>query len=137
MTSASRETAQDDEPQRGDAASPDLVERELAVEQAHVDLVYRRLAEATRTAQQVASAGRSLYQSDRGSYVREEDGTGLYERDVFAYQAAKRLAVLDAEHEGLVRRSPAAGPESTNQTMHGVRGQGPRQDGRGRAVAGR
>ena len=44
----------------------------------------------------------SLYQSDRGSFVREEDGTGLYERDVFAFQAAKRLAVLDAEHEGLV-----------------------------------
>ena len=78
------------------------LERELAVEQAHVDRVYARLAEATRSAQQVARAGRSLYQSDRGSFVREEDGTGLYERDVFAFQAAKRLAVLDAEHEGLV-----------------------------------
>jgi DNA helicase IV len=78
------------------------VERELAVEQAHVDLVYARLDEATRSAQQVARAGRSLFASDRGSYVREEDGTGLYERDVFAFQAAKRLAVLDAEHEGLV-----------------------------------
>ncbi len=72
------------------------------MEQAHVDLVYGRLAEATRSAQQVARAGRSLYQSDRGSFVREEDGTGLYERDVFAFQAAKRLAILDAEHEGLV-----------------------------------
>ena len=78
------------------------IERELAIEQAHVDLVYARLAEATRSAQQVARAGRALYTSDRGSYVREEDGTGLYERDVFAFQAAKRLAVLDAEHEGLV-----------------------------------
>ena len=109
MTSAHRVTAPD-EPEDvrppadapGGPASPDLVERELAVEQAHVDLVYGRLAEATRTAQEVATAGRSLYQSDRGSYVREEDGTGLYERDVFAFQAAKRLAVLDAEHEGLV-----------------------------------
>ena len=36
------------------------------------------------------------------AYLREEDGTGLYERDVFAFQAAQRLAVLDAEHEGLV-----------------------------------
>ena len=78
------------------------IERELALEQAHVDLVYTRLSEATRSAQQVATAGRALYQSDRGSFVREEDGTGLYERDVFAFQAAKRLAVLDAEHEGLV-----------------------------------
>jgi hypothetical protein len=78
------------------------LEQELAVEQAHVDLVYARLAEATRSAQQVADQGRALYQSDRSSFVREEDSTGLYERDVFAFQAAKRLAVLDAEHEGLV-----------------------------------
>jgi DNA helicase IV len=78
------------------------IERELAAEQAHVDLVYARLAEATRSAQQVARAGLSLYQSDRNSFVREEDGTGLYERDVFAFQAARRLAVLDAEQEGLV-----------------------------------
>ena len=78
------------------------LEHELAVEQAHVDLVYSRLAEATRSAQHVADQGADLYKSDRGSFVREEDGTGLYERDVFAFQAAKRLAVLDAEHEGLV-----------------------------------
>ena len=81
---------------------PFTVERELRIEQAHVDLVYSRLSEATRSAQQVATAGRSLYQSDRGSFVREEDGTGLFERDVFAFQAARRLAELDAEHEGLV-----------------------------------
>jgi DNA helicase IV len=102
LTSAHRETTQDDEPNGGAPGATDLLQRELAVEQAHVDLVYRRLAEATRTAQQVATAGRSLFQSDRGSYVREEDGTGLYERDVFAFQTAKRLAVLDSEHEGLV-----------------------------------
>jgi DNA helicase IV len=81
---------------------PSTIERELAEEQAHVDLVYARLSEATRSAQQVARAGQALYQSDRGSFVREEDSTGLYERDVFAFQAARRLAVLDAEHEGLV-----------------------------------
>ena len=67
-----------------------------------MDLVYSRLEEATRSAQHVADEGADLYKSDRGSFVREEDGTGLYERDVFAFQAAKRLAVLDAEHEGLV-----------------------------------
>ncbi|MGO1972567.1 MAG: HelD family protein [Propionibacteriaceae bacterium] len=72
------------------------------MEQAHVDRVYERLAEATRSAQQVASAGRDLFQSDRTNFVREENGTGLYERDVFAFQTAKRLATLDAEHEGLV-----------------------------------
>ena len=85
-----------------DVQASSTVERELAIEQAHVDLVYARLAEATRSAEQVARAGRDLFRSDRESYLREEDGTGLYERDVFAFQAAKRLAVLDAEHEGLV-----------------------------------
>ena len=85
-----------------DVQASSTVERELAIEQAHVDLVYARLAEATRSAQVLARAGRDLHRSDRESYLREEDGTGLYERDVFAFQAAKRLAVLDAEHEGLV-----------------------------------
>ncbi|NLT29086.1 MAG: AAA family ATPase [Propionibacterium sp.] len=78
------------------------VERELAIEQAHVDAVYARLSEATRAAQQVATEGRALFQSDRANFVRDEDGTGLLERDVFAFQAARRLATLDAEHEGLV-----------------------------------
>jgi AAA domain len=100
LTHVQSETSSDGVPNASPAAS--TLERELAAEQAHVDLVYARLAEATRSAQQVAKAGLSLYQSDRNSYVREEDGTGLYERDVFAFQAARRLAVLDAEQEGLV-----------------------------------
>jgi DNA helicase IV len=100
LTHAQSDTSSDGVANRPPAAS--TIERELAVEQAHVDLVYARLAEATRSAQQVARAGRSLYQSDRTSFVREEDGTGLYERDVFAFQAARRLAVLAAEQEGLV-----------------------------------
>jgi DNA helicase IV len=100
LTHAQSESDSDSVTDASPAAS--VLERELAAEQAHVDLVYARLAEATRSAQQVARAGLSLYQSDRSSYVREEDGTGLYERDVFAFQAARRLAVLDAEQEGLV-----------------------------------
>ncbi len=80
----------------------DVLARELAVEQAHVDAVYARLDEATRTARSAAEAGQGRYRSDRETWVREEDGTALFERDAFAYQAARRLAVLDAEHEGLV-----------------------------------
>ncbi|WP_425438595.1 HelD family protein [Raineyella antarctica] len=76
--------------------------RELALEQAHVDKVYERLAVATKEAQRAAQSGASHYRSDRGDYLREEDMTSVYERDVFAYQAAKRLAILEAEHEGLV-----------------------------------
>ncbi|HOB04190.1 MAG TPA: AAA family ATPase [Propionibacteriaceae bacterium] len=78
------------------------LERELALEQTHVDLVYSNLIVATASARQVAADGASRYQSDRESYVREEDGTALFERDAFAFQAARRLAILDAEHEGLV-----------------------------------
>ncbi len=76
--------------------------RELALEQQHVDTVYAHLAKATQSARQVAAEGVARYTSDRQSYLREEDGTALFERDAFAYQAARRLAVLDAEHEGLV-----------------------------------
>ena len=85
-----------------EAQAASTIEQELAVEQAHVDLVYARLGEATRSAEQVARRGRVALPLRPRPYVREEDGTGLYERDVFAFQAAKRLAVLDAEHEGLV-----------------------------------
>jgi DNA helicase IV len=100
LTHAQSETSSNSVTNTSSAAG--ALERELAAEQAHVDRVYARLAEATRSAQRVAREGFSLYQSDRNSYVREEDGTGLFERDVFAYQAARRLAVLDAEQEGLV-----------------------------------
>ncbi|HIT76235.1 MAG TPA: AAA family ATPase [Candidatus Avipropionibacterium avicola] len=79
-----------------------MVAEQIAEEQAHVDKVYRRLIDLTRTAQGVAADGQSLHQSDRLSFVREEDGTSLFERDAFSYQAAKRLATLESEHDGLV-----------------------------------
>jgi DNA helicase IV len=82
--------------------SAEILQQELAVEQAHVDLVYQYLDEATKSAKSVAKQGQEIFQSDRETYVREEDGTALFERDAFAFQAARRLAVLDAEHEGLV-----------------------------------
>jgi len=84
------------------ATTTSRLEQELAVEQARVDAVYAHLQHATRSARSVAAEGAAKYASDRGRYVREEDGTALFERDAFAFQAARRLAVLDAEHEGLV-----------------------------------
>lgn len=83
-------------------APPDTLTREMAVEQTHVDRVYEALAVATQSARQLADDGRKRYQTDRSDFLREEDGTALFERDAFAYQSAKRLATLDAEHEGLV-----------------------------------
>ncbi|WP_396121875.1 HelD family protein [Aestuariimicrobium sp. p3-SID1156] len=85
-----------------EGAEHDVVSQEIAGEQAHVDRVYQALDVATRSAQQVAAEGKRIYQTDRGDYLREEDGTALFERDAFAYQSAKRLAALDSEHEGLV-----------------------------------
>ena len=78
------------------------LQHEIALEQAHVDRVYKHLAASTASARTLARSGAEIYQSDRGDYLREESGTALFERDAFAYQAAKRLAILDAEHEGLV-----------------------------------
>lgn len=80
----------------------ELLARELAAEQAHVDAVYTRLDAAIQSVRTVARSGREIYTSDRQSWMREEDGTALFERDAFAFQAARRLATLDAEHEGLV-----------------------------------
>ena len=84
------------------ATTTTKLEAELAIEQAHVDSVYAQLQNATRSARSVAAEGAARFSSDRERYVREEDGTALFERDAFAFQAARRLAVLDAEHEGLV-----------------------------------
>jgi DNA helicase IV len=77
-------------------------ERERAAEQAYVDAVYAELKKAAASARHIQAESAARYTSDRQSYVREEDGTALFERDAFAFQAARRLASLDAEHEGLV-----------------------------------
>ncbi|SER48112.1 DNA helicase IV [Propionibacterium cyclohexanicum] len=79
-----------------------VLRHELAVEQHHVNHVYERLAVAAVEARNVEAESRARFTSDRGDWLREESGTALFERDAFAYQAAKRLAVLDEEHEGLV-----------------------------------
>ncbi len=79
-----------------------VLRHELAVEQQHVDHVYERLAVAAVEARNVEAESRARFTSDRADWLREESGTALFERDAFAYQAAKRLAVLDEEHEGLV-----------------------------------
>ncbi|NYI99303.1 DNA helicase IV [Nocardioides thalensis] len=70
------------------------VEREVAGEQGFVDRVYQQLEKAGKAAQQLAREGHS-----RGRLGHEG---GLVERDAMVFQAAKRIAQLDAAHEGLV-----------------------------------
>jgi len=71
-----------------------MVEREVAAEQGFVDRVHAQLEESAKAAQQLAREGH-----DRGRLGHEG---GLVERDAMVFQAARRIAQLDAAHEGLV-----------------------------------
>ena len=60
------------------------LQREIALEQAHVDRVYENLAASTASARTLARSGAEIYKTDRDDYLREESGTALFERDAFA-----------------------------------------------------
>ncbi len=87
---------------QANTSSADLLASELALEQKHVDKVYVRLEELTQDARNLEAESAAKFRTDRADWMREEDGTAVFERDAFSYQAAKRLAVLEREHEGLV-----------------------------------
>src|SRR3954453_357746 len=72
----------------------ELLNRELATEQSFVNQVYLQLEKAARNAQALAREG-------HGRGALEHFG-GLVERDAMVFQAARRIAQLDAAHEGLV-----------------------------------
>ena len=72
----------------------DVAARETANEQKYVDTVYSQLEKAALSAQELAKEGLA-----RGRIGNEG---GLVERDAMVFQAARRMATLDAAHEGLV-----------------------------------
>ncbi|HET6626272.1 MAG TPA: UvrD-helicase domain-containing protein [Nocardioidaceae bacterium] len=72
----------------------DVAQREVAHEQQFVDEVYLQLEQSARNAEALAKEGHG-----RGRLGHEG---GLVERDAMVFQAAKRLATLNAAHEGLV-----------------------------------
>jgi DNA helicase IV len=72
----------------------DLAGREIAREQEFVDRVYLQLEKSSLAAHEIAREGHS-----RGRLGHEG---GLVERDAMVFQAARRIAQLDAAHEGLV-----------------------------------
>jgi DNA helicase IV len=72
----------------------EFAEREIAREQEFVDRVYLQLEKSSRAAQAIAREGYG-----RGRLGHEG---GLVERDAMVFQAARRIAQLDAAHEGLV-----------------------------------
>ena len=74
--------------------SDDLAQREIADEQEFVDRVHVQLRHSAAAAQALAREGHG-----RGRLGHEG---GLVERDAMVFQAARRIAQLDAAHEGLV-----------------------------------
>lgn len=78
----------------GQATSGQAVEQEIKHEQAVVDRVYARLEAAAESAKSLASEGHAR--------ARLGHEGGLVERDAMVFQAARRLAMLDAAHDGLV-----------------------------------
>jgi DNA helicase IV len=72
----------------------EVLAAELATEQAFVDRVYVQLERSARNARAIAREGHG-----RGALGHEG---GLVERDAMVFQAARRIAQLDAAHEGLV-----------------------------------
>jgi DNA helicase IV len=85
---------------------------EIAGEQRHVDLVYRRLAEVRSETEAMRDRGYQLaHGADREAIF--EQAQMLIERDVMVQYANKVLQALDAEHEGLVfgRLDVGPGPE--------------------------
>jgi DNA helicase IV len=86
---------------RADATSA-LVADEIAVEQGHVDLVYTELAKAGERAGLVEADGLARGRTDRVGTAREEELTGLFERDALVFHAARRRNALDSQYEGLV-----------------------------------
>ena len=71
-----------------------VTQQEIDHEQEFVDRVYRQLDASTKSAEALAQEGYG-----RGRLGHEG---GLVERDAMVFQAAKRIAQLDAAHEGLV-----------------------------------
>ena len=69
-------------------------EQEIKHEQSVVDRIYARLQAAAESARALAADGHAR--------ARLGNEGGLVERDAIVFQAAKRLASLDAAHEGLV-----------------------------------
>ncbi|MGI8946486.1 MAG: HelD family protein [Ornithinimicrobium sp.] len=93
--------------ERTDAVTVEVraaLDAEITREQAHVDRVYRELTKAGVRADLVHAEGMARGQTDRRGTgePREEEMTGLFERDALVYSAARRRASLQHQHEGLV-----------------------------------
>ncbi|GGB29078.1 DNA helicase [Flexivirga endophytica] len=78
------------------------VAAEIATEQAHVDQVYAELTKAGERAALVEAEGLARGRTDRTGEAREEEVTGLFERDALVFNAGRRRQSLQTQYEGLV-----------------------------------
>ena len=74
--------------------SQEVAEAEIKAEQAYVDVVHERLEQSAEVARSLVKEGYA-----RGHIGHEG---GLVERDAMVFQASRRLAALNAAHDGLV-----------------------------------
>ena len=88
--------------QRSSTPVEEVLARELAAEQRHVDRVYSELDKASARARSVAAEGMARGRTERTGEARDEEMTGLFERDALVFHAARRQHALDTQHEGLV-----------------------------------
>ncbi|NHN55462.1 AAA family ATPase [Calidifontibacter sp. DB0510] len=86
----------------GAPAVPPQVLAEIDHEQQHVDRVYAELVKAGERAALVEAEGLARGRTDRTGEAREEEITGLFERDVLVFAAGKRRRTLETQYEGLV-----------------------------------
>ncbi|AKU15561.1 HelD family protein [Luteipulveratus mongoliensis] len=88
--------------QTGAPGIPPEVAAEIELEQAHVDRVYSELRKAGDRVSLVEAEGLARGRTDRTGVARDEEITGLFERDALMFSAGKRRASLEQQYEGLV-----------------------------------
>nr|WP_235950582.1 UvrD-helicase domain-containing protein [Phycicoccus flavus] len=93
----------------------------MAAEQAHVDRVYEELAKASVRAGDVEAEGLARGRTDRTGDVRDEEMTGLFERDALVFAATRRRAMIDTQYEGLVFGRLDLGTEDSTAAEREVR----------------
>src|ERR1019366_9961620 len=64
--------------------------------------VYAELAKATERVSMVEAEGLARGRTDRTGDIRDEEITGLFERDALVFNANKRRTILETQYEGLV-----------------------------------
>ncbi|TNC22446.1 HelD family protein [Amycolatopsis alkalitolerans] len=82
-------------------SEPRVRRAEVAIEQEHVDRVYRRLAELREQAEAMRAKGYEIGHGAQREAVFEQ-ASMLFERDMMVFHANQTLQTLDAEYEGLV-----------------------------------